>query len=73
MRNNTFFIVVREKDQEKLNPYRFGRVAGRLYGGWEFTDGIEIFDYQEAKKLRKEYELAMPSHIARIHCKQIEK
>jgi hypothetical protein len=61
MINNTFFIVVREIDFPA-----FERREGRDQWGWELADKIEHVDYKEAKRLREEYQLAMPKHVVRI-------
>lgn len=71
MINNTFFIVAREKDQSKLSPHRTGSDS-RLYGGWEFVDGIEIDNWDDAQGMLKEYRSAMPSHTVMIHAKRIQ-
>lgn len=89
MINNTFFIVARESDIKmaearspdsfywsrlpKLNAGVTVYTDRILYNGWEFVDGIEIFDYQQAKRLMEEYRAAMPSHTVLIHAKRIVK
>lgn len=66
MINNTFAIVARESD---FSP--FETRTGRDRWGWEVVDATEM-DYAEASRLRKEYQLAMPSHVVRIRATQIE-
>lgn len=66
MINHTFFIVCRERDLSIVNNMPF-----RDRFGWEYVDGIEIFDWEEAKKLRKEYDSAFPSHTVLIRPKRI--
>jgi hypothetical protein len=67
MINNTFQIVAREKDY-----IPFSDLPGRDFWGWEVVDNAIIIDYTEAKKLRKEYEIAMPSHYVRIRATRIK-
>lgn len=66
MLNHTFFIVVRDKEwhfhRDKFYLDRFG---------YEYADGIEIFDYEKAKQMRKEYELAFPNFTVLIRSKRI--
>jgi hypothetical protein len=87
MKNNTFFIVAREKDikiAQARNPDSFywkklgemNRNAKKytdrvLYNGLEFVDGIEMLDYEEAKAMLLEYRNAMPSHTVLIHAKPL--
>lgn len=41
--------------------------------GWEFADNIEMTDYKEAMRIRKEYQDAMPSHVVRIRAVPTDK
>lgn len=63
MKNNTFFIVFRQSDYKNIianeNQDRFG---------WELADGIEIFNYDEAKKMMQEYQAVMKDFVVRIRC-----
>jgi hypothetical protein len=90
MKNNTFYIVAREKDikmaearspdsfsWERLNDINRNVENSAdyikiLYNGWEFVDGIEMSDYEEAKSMLLEYRNAMPSHTVLIHAKLIK-
>ena len=68
MINNTFFIVARENDQKpfELKPY------GDKWG-WELVDGIEMTDWQEAKRMLEEYRSIMPKHTVLIRAIEIRK
>jgi hypothetical protein len=67
MKNNTFFIVFREPDHRNI----IKNDEQDAYG-WEFADNIEIFDYQEAKRVREEYQKAMPNFVVNIRAVPIK-
>jgi len=89
MKNNTFFIVAREKDLDLAKARNYDSFFWNtlkdvnrdkkeytekvLYNGWEFVDGIELFDYNDAKELMYQYREAMPNHTVLIHCKEIKR
>jgi len=68
MKDNSFFIVVRESEMTYKSDRPF-----RDRWGWEFADNIERFSYEEAKRDREEYQAAMPNHIVRIRCVPLDK
>lgn len=63
MKNNTFYIVFRKGDHREVIPN-----DSQDRWGWEFADGVEIFDYKEAQRLREEYQSAMTGFCVHIRC-----
>jgi hypothetical protein len=67
MINNTFFIVFRTPSPNDVIPN-----SNQDRWGWEYADGIEIFCYKEAQKMREEYQAIMPNFAVRIRAVRIE-
>ncbi len=82
-----WYVVLRDKDDARNRArmpesYSWRRMTEAnhgivnyedrlLYAGWEFADKIPIYDYQEAKRMREEYEIAIPSHDVRLHHRNV--
>lgn len=63
MKNNTFFMVFRTNDHRDVI-----KNDSQDAWGWEFVDNIEYFDYNEAKRVREEYQKAFPQFVVRMRC-----
>jgi hypothetical protein len=61
MINNTFFIVFRVPDHRNIV-----KNTNQDEWGWEFVDSVEYSDYNEAKRIREEYQAAFPKHVVRM-------